>query len=77
MQFDPSDMEHRRILAEQLLSNLVYAIEGLAREQGNLQHRINLPYSIAANHVRLIENHDAESANTEGHGYQEIEEGRA
>ena len=59
MQFDPANMEQRRIVAEQLLSTLVYALEGLARDQGFLQHRINLPFSIASNHVRLIENHDA------------------
>jgi hypothetical protein len=62
MQFDPANMEQRRQLAEQLLSSLVYALEGLARDQGYLQHRINLPFSVAASHVRLIENHDAEQA---------------
>ena len=62
MNFDPANMEPRRILAEQLLRSLVTGLDHLAREQGYLHHAVNLQYSIASNHLRVLDNHDAAAA---------------
>lgn len=66
MIFDPSNMEQRRVLAEQLLRDLVYGLEQLAREQGYLQHCINLKFSVAASHIRTLEVHDSPQAASRG-----------
>lgn len=43
-------------MTRELLKELVYAIEGFARDSGGeLPHRLNLAYSVAANHLRSQE----------------------
>lgn len=58
--FDPAtaSWEERAQVAEAILRSLSNAVEGYARDNGNqLPHRLNLPGSVAANHVRLIDAH--------------------